>query len=128
MDSEITDQTGTFSVNLSWPVVETSRYESYREEMELGHTSALLRFPRPRRTWKVGAQGITTADRQAMLAFFDARKGVAIPFAWTVPLSIPTETIAARFVRPDLVTSLLNPSIESFDIEIEELFAPTPPV
>mgnify|MGYP001564135019 CR=1 FL=1 len=128
LSSELTGQTGTLDVPLSWPIVETRRYESYREEMELGHTSALLRFPRPRRRWRVGAHGVTTTERQTLLAFFDAHKGVAIPFSWAVPLAVPAETVAARFVRPDLMTSLLNPLIESFDFELEELFAPTPPV
>lgn len=120
MPAETAGKTGTLEVPLSWPIRELGEHYSVRKTAELGHRYVRLRYPKKRRTWRVGARGVTTAERQSLLTFFDGHDGVVVPFDWTVPIS--GESVAVHFRTPTLRSALVQPSIESFDFELEEVF------
>jgi len=107
-------------VNHDWPTRETRVTRRGDTDFESGHVRVSLQDPRVRRRWNVTAKNTTTDERNVLVAFFDARRGIEEAFDWTPPLEASTAKV--HFVNPKLGDSLKAPGVSSFDIELEEVF------
>ena len=112
--------TGTLTLPGDWPVEEVSVFATLRHRYESDHVRTSPRWPRARRTWRVQSQAITEADRDALLTFWHAHDGCAVPFSWTPPGE--ASAITAHFFDDSLGTALRAPGVHRFDVLIEELF------
>ena len=125
MQAEDYGATGTLSLDLSWPVVETSKWLKESIEAETGHVMVFARQSKRRRSWSVAAANSTPAQRAYLLSFFESHKGAEIPFSWSPPTTHPaqaTETVTVRFTDQDLKSTLSDPGVESFSFSLEEVF------
>jgi hypothetical protein len=119
MTSECTGKTGTLTCPNEWPVTLKRRAHSSVHEYDSGHRNRLLRSLKQRRRWSIKSGACKPAERAALLSFFDSHKGAEIPFDWSTP---DGEAVSARFRDDTLRTALLAPVVESFEIELEEVF------
>ena len=112
---------GTFQSPATWPVdVEYVNPVNY-QEFDTGHASQFTRYARDRRVWTLGMSGATEAEREAFVAFFEARDATEQAFQWTPPGE--TANVFVRMVNPEIVHSLRHgASNESFDVRLVEIF------
>jgi hypothetical protein len=105
LDAETAGQTGTLLTPLSWPVdISYGGYEPFKHRFETGQAQLFPRSQHSRREWAVQCSGgATTAEREALLTFFDDHKGIEIPFAWVWPRTdFPDETVNVRCLNVSL--------------------------
>ena len=105
LNAETAALTGTLDTPLSWPVdVSYGGYEPYKHRFEDGQAQIYPRSQQPRREFAVQcAGGATTAEREALLAFFDDHKGIEVPFNWTWKRSdFPDEALKVRCLNESL--------------------------
>lgn len=124
-DSEHAASTGTLTIDLSWPVVESRSWPQNRQAMETGHMYAFARHEKARRRYDVQANNSTSAQRAALLTFYEDHNGTEIPFLWSPPSPLPGLTatpINVRFLTPNLGAELSDPGVESFNFTLEEVF------
>jgi len=102
-----------------WPVNERRRARRHETDFDSGHVRVSLEDVNMRRVWNITAQSTTTNQRNILLAFFDARRGIEEAFDWTAPLE--SSTTKVHFVDDTLGDTLKTPGVSSFSFELEEI-------
>jgi len=102
-----------------WPVSERRRARRHAADFDSGHVRVSLVDLNMRRVWNVTAQNTTVTERDTLVAFFDARRGIEEAFDWTAPLE--SSTTKVHFVDPELGDTLKVPGVSSFNFELEEI-------
>ncbi len=110
---------GELVIPLDWPVVLLRGSRVSRLKMDSGHTIRLARAIKQRRRWGVQMKAAHPAEKVDLLDFWDAHKGIELPFDWRTP---DGELVSGRFWRPGLDTALRAPLVDSYRFEIEEVF------
>lgn len=99
----------------TWPVTREQVSRAIVHRMESQHSVRLLEDPNQPRSWTVEAAAMTSAEREALLAFFLARDGVVEPFYWVTPDGT-TETV--MFADDELEDVLRNRGVTSARIRL----------
>jgi len=121
VETETTNYTATELVlEFDWSVKETRLDRVRRTEYDTGHVRKSRMDPQSRRMFKISCANTTTAERDTLIAFFDARKGTYQAFDWTPPLE--SATIKVCFVDDKLGTTLKAPSVFGFTFDLQEVF------
>lgn len=117
--SEVSNDTGqTLTLPPAWIAEEIIRTEIDTFEFERGHVRRGLRFADQRRRWRVRATAITTAERDALLTFWDGQDGVEKSFSWAPPNE---SALKVHFADDALDQVLRAPGVWSVEFDLEEL-------
>jgi len=120
VSTEEHDYTATeLTIKHDWPVSERRRARRHAADFDSGHVRVSLEDINMRRVWNVTAQSTTSDERNILLAFFDARRGIEEAFDWTAPLDSITTKV--HFVDAELGDTLKVPGVSSFNFELEEI-------
>ena len=120
VSTEEHDYTATeLDIKHDWPVNERRMARRHETDFDSGHVRVSLEDTAMRRRWNVTAQNTTTAERNTLLAFYDARRGIEEAFDWKPPLE--SSTTKVHFVDPELGDTLKVPGVSSFNFELEEI-------
>lgn len=111
--------TGTLSLPADWSVQELVHAFTIEHEFETGHVWRGLEAPGVRRVWEIAARAERTTDVQSLRDFFDAHRGVEIPFSWTTPRPM-LETVTVTFEDDALRDVLVNPTVGAFSFRLTE--------
>lgn len=70
-----------------------------KKEVEGGYTVSRPKYTRtPRQTFKTGFTDITDAERQALVTFWNSKRGTSMTFTWEDPVTAVIYTV--RFAGP----------------------------
>lgn len=117
VSTELDGVTGTLTLPRGWSVSITKRARRARQVFASRHVGRVATDTRRRRSWTVQAHPSTQTERSDLATFYDAHRGVHVPFNWTTP---DGEAVVAAFVDPRLAVTLRAPIVREFQFEIEE--------
>jgi len=124
VSTEVTGQSGTLVLPLTWPAEEILDFPATRHEYDSDHAQTQARGSRIRRIWEVGAEAAKESERDTLIAFYTARGGTQVPFAWTTP---DGEAVVVVFLTTDLEDALkarrAASDVFSFTFRLQERFA-----
>lgn len=121
VSAECDGKTGTFTIPYDWPVETRRTLRAAALTYENKSVQRVLLSPRERRVWTIHAQAATTAEKADLRTFWDDHDGMEIPFDFADPESPSGELVCAHFMTDALRDVLVNPGVNSFSFEIEEL-------
>ena len=123
VDAETVAKTGTLTTPASWPIKEDRVIGVYSSRFDTGHRSTIPALPKYRRLFEIRMGGATSAEREAMSAFFLSHRGTETPFDWVHPLT--DETIAVRFSSANTAAkhiSGVGSGVEDYRFDLVEVF------
>ncbi len=86
-----------------------------RNEIEGGYVSTRPRYTRtPRKTWTTGFTHVTEAEKEALVSFWNARRGGSASFTWDDPITSVEYTV--RFVGAPSINYVGKGSLYLWDI------------
>lgn len=115
---EVDDLSGTLSIPYDWPVEDVTETFAVVAPFEDGYQHTRAKYPRQRRTWQITMAACTQTQRDTLISFWDAHKGVS--FNWT-----PTgESTALKAVFADDALEYLKaaPSVHGYSFRLTEVF------
>lgn len=110
----------TFTTPLRAAVEQSVTRRRATIEMESGHRYRGAIDRAARRSWRVTA-ALDDAQRDALLAFFEAHDGARLGFYWTPPAPAAQTALRVHFVDEDLPRNVRGVGLTTVSFELEEL-------